>query len=194
MDKINSYKERLFLFIEKNAHTKKAEYWLALISFSEASFFILPPDVMLVAILMYGANRWLYYASFTTFFSVIGGVFGYLIGLMFFDVFGEFIIKTYNLQPQFETVSSLYNNHAFWSVFVSAFTPIPYKIFTITAGLFKISFIQFVVASILGRGMRFFLVGYVMKMFGKKFLDVFTKYFNIITLTIVAIVILILIF
>lgn len=194
MDAINSYKQKLFDFAERNAGTARAKYWLAIVAFSEASFFILPPDVMLVAILMYGTSRWAYYASITTIFSVFGGIFGYAIGYLFFDAFGELIIRAYSLEDEFAKVSILYGENAFWTVFISAFTPIPYKIFTITAGFFKIPLAVFVLASTIGRGARFFIVAFIMKLLGKRFLDVFTKYFNIITITIVAVVILILIF
>ena len=194
MNTRQTYKGRFLHFVERNAQTVQAEYWLALISFSEASFFILPPDVMLVAILMYGANRWVYFASITTLFSVLGGLFGYFIGRAFFDVFGEWIIQTYSLQNQFVYVSGLYQHNAFVTVFLSAFTPIPYKIFTITAGLFKVNIFTFISASFLGRGLRFFLVALIMKLFGKHFLDLFTKYFNILTILFITVVILVLIF
>jgi len=185
---------RTFSFIEKYIHTKYADSLLALVAFSESSFFLVPPDVVLIGILMYGANKWIYYASLTTLFSVLGGLFGYVIGIAFFDVLGEFIINTYNLENAFNTVSDLYNNNAFWTVFVSAFTPIPYKVFTITAGLFKINILTFLIASILGRGIRFFSVAYVMKVFGEKFLKIFMKYFNVITIILVIAVLLLIIF
>ncbi len=183
---------KALLFFEKYAQTKYADWILAGTAFSEASFFLVPPDVFLIGILMYGANRWVYYVSFTTIFSVLGGLFGYLIGALFFDAFGELIINTYNLENAFETVSTLYNNNAFWTVFVSAFTPIPYKVFTITAGLFKINLLVFLLASLFGRATRFFLVAYVMRVFGEKVLRVFMKYFNVITLILVFAVLLLL--
>ena len=194
MNALRIYKEKTLSFVERNAQTAKAEYWLAITSFSEASFFILPPDVMLVAMLMYGAEKWVRYASLATLFSVFGGLFGYFIGVAFFDVFGDLIIRTYGLQDQFIHVSELYQTNAFVAVFVSAFTPIPYKIFTITAGVFNVSLLVFILASFLGRGLRFFLISFIMKLLGKRFLDVFTRYFNTITLFVVIGVILILIF
>lgn len=187
-------KQRALSFIDKYAHTKYADYVLALAAFSEASFFLVPPDVFLIAILMYGANRWFYYATFTTIFSVLGGLFGYLIGFLFFDVAGEFIISTYNLESAFQYVSGLYNSNAFLTVFISAFTPIPYKIFTITAGLFNINLAIFLLASISGRFTRFFLVSYIMKMFNRHVLNIFMRYFNTITILIVAVFLLFLIF
>jgi len=190
----SKYKQKTFSFLEKNAQTKYAEYWLMAVAFAESSFFPIPVDVLLIVMLMYGANKWVHYASLATVFSVLGGIFGYLIGALFFDVLGEFIINTYNLQDSFDKVSILFNSNTFWTVFVAAFTPIPYKVFTITAGVFNINFLLFVLASILGRGIRFFIVAFVMKVFGKKVLDIFMKYFNAITLGIVVIILLILIF
>ncbi|OHA58997.1 MAG: hypothetical protein A2571_00935 [Candidatus Vogelbacteria bacterium RIFOXYD1_FULL_44_32] len=164
-----------------HADEKSTSWWLGALSFTESSFFPIPPDVMLVAILT-ASRRWAYYALVTTLGSVAGGVAGYFIGHFFFDLVGVKIIAFYHLQDEMQKVGELYADNAFWSIFVAAFTPIPYKVFTISAGFFKINFLTFIFASIIGRGLRFFIVGYLMKMFGHLMGETIYKYFNIFSL------------
>ena len=189
LDKI---KKSLEDWSQNHSHGKNAKLWLAIFSFSEASFFPIIADVFLLAILLRNGVRWAYYSFITTIFSVLGAAFGYLIGLLFFDLVGEFIVQTYNLQDQMLVVGEMFANNAFWTIFVSAFTPIPFKVFTISAGFFKINFWIFILASVLGRGMRFFAVGYLVKLFGKQMAHYAFKYFNYITLLILALILLIL--
>jgi len=123
---------------------------------------------------------------------VIGGLLGYVFGFFFFDLIGEFLINTYNLQSQMMIVSDLFQKNAFWAIFISAFTPIPFKVFTISSGFFHINIFIFTMASLLGRGMRFFAVGYLVKLFGKQMARYAFKYFNYITLLILILILLIL--
>jgi len=189
LDKI---KKSLEDWSQNHSHGKNAKLWLAIFSFSEASFFVIPPDIFLLAILINNGVRWVYYAWITTIMSVLGGLLGYTFGFFFFDLIGEFLINTYGLQAQMQTVATLFANNAFWAVFISAFTPIPYKVFTISAGFFHINLITFMLASFIGRGMRFFMVGYLVKCFGKQMARYAFKYFNYITLAILAVILLIL--
>ena len=172
-----------------HSHGNRAKVWLAIFSFTEASFFVIPPDVFLLAILINNGHRWVYYSTITTIASVLGGMLGYTFGFFFFDFIGEFLINTYHLQSQMAYVSDLFTQNAFWAVFVSAFTPIPYKVFTISAGFFKINVITFFFASLIGRGLRFFAVGYIVKLFGKHMAHYAFKYFNYLTLLILALII-----
>ena len=176
----------------EHVHGARAKFWLALLSFSEASFFLMPPDVLLIAILAVNAQRWTFYASLTAIFSVLGGIFGYFIGITFFDLIGQHLIDLYNLHDEMFIVAGKFNENAFLTILISAFTPIPFKLFTISAGFFKINFLQFLSASILGRSARFFLVGFVMKKYGKKMTDYIFKYFDIITLGAILLLIIIL--
>ena len=184
-------KEQIEDWITNRAHSRSAKIWLFIFSFTESSFFIIPPDVFLLAILINNGTRWVYYASLTTIASVFGGLLGYLIGFAFFDLIGQFIINTYHLQSQMIVVSEMFSNNAFWTIFISAFTPIPFKVFTISAGFFKINLGVFIIASTIGRGMRFFVVGYIVKLFGKQMARNVFKYFNWILLGIVAVLALI---
>ncbi len=174
----------------EHVHGTRAKFWLATLSFSEASFFLIPPDVLLIAILSVSSQRWLYYSSFATIFSVLGGFLGYAIGFLFFSTVGESIVSFYNLHEQMLVVAKHFSDNAFLTIFLSAFTPIPYKLFTISAGFFKINLLTFFIASMLGRGMRFFAVGFVMKKFGKQMVNYLFKYFDIISLLIILLIIL----
>lgn len=167
----------------KHADSPHAKWWLLLISFAEASFFPIPPDFLLIAILgSHQKHRWIYYSSIITAGSVLGGIFGYAIGFLLFDSIGQFLISTYNLEQYMETVRGLFTENAFWAIFIAGFTPIPYKIFTISAGFFGVNFLIFVIASTISRLLRFFAVGYIMKVFGDGMSKFAFRYFNILTL------------
>ena len=143
---------------------------LFFLAVAESSFFPVPPDVLLIALTAGRPRRWLRFAVICTAGSVLGGVLGYLIGRGAYDLLARPIIEFYQFQG------------AFWAIFTAAFTPIPYKAFTISAGLFKIEFWTLVLASIVGRGMRFFLVAGLLRIFGepmKRFID---RYFDLLTI------------
>ena len=166
----------------KHAEGPHAKMWLAAVSFAEASFFPIPPDMLLIAILLTKSKRWFFYATFTTLFSVLGGIFGYFIGVFFFDTVGEFLVSFYHLEHEMFVVSEYFSNNAFVAIFLAAFTPIPFKVFTITAGFCKINLLVLIVASILGRGIRFFVISYMLRKYGKQIGGFVYKYFNIFSL------------
>ncbi len=187
MDRI---KKTLKGWVLRHAQGPHAKFWLGTFSFAEASFFPIPPDVILVAILLAGERaKWFFYASLTTLFSVLGGVFGYIIGAVFFGVFGESIIAFYGLEQELIYVSDQFAQHAFLAIFLAAFTPLPYKVFTITAGLFGVPLGVFVLASFLGRGLRFFTIAYLMKRYGEKISGMLYTYFNIISLIVLIVLV-----
>jgi len=181
LESFEEYKIKSGKWFKDRAHGAHAKAWLAALSFSEASFFVIPPDILLVAILMVGSSRWVYYAGLTTIVSILGGAFGYVIGFFFFDTVGVGMIELYNLTEEFLEVQELYSDNAFLVIFAAAFTPIPYKIFVLSAGFLKINFIIFLIASIIGRGLRYFLIAYITKTFGGEMTRLFLRYFNIIT-------------
>jgi membrane protein YqaA with SNARE-associated domain len=151
---------------------------LFFIAFAESSFFPVPPDILLIAILAASARKWWYFALVTTVGSVLGGFFGYVIGWSFFELIGVKIVALYHLEDVVSSIALKYSNNAFFTVFLAAFTPIPYKVITISAGLFKISFLSFFAASLFGRGLRFFGVALFFRLFGKHFGHIIEKYFN----------------
>lgn len=187
--KLQTIKEALTAWAVRHAEGKNAKWWLFGISFAESSFFPIPPDVLLVAILMTRERvRAFYYASITTVGSVLGGLFGYAIGYFFFQTVGVWLVHFYHLETQVEIVRGYFIDNAFFAIFVAAFTPIPYKVFTIAAGLFGINIPTFILASVLGRGGRFFAVAIVMRYFGGHIARMFYRYFNILSFLLVIVV------
>ncbi|MGD8330792.1 MAG: YqaA family protein [Acidobacteriota bacterium] len=151
------------------------------ISFAESSFFPIPPDILLIPLCLAAPRKSLWYATLCTAASVVGGMFGYVIGYLFFDSVGDWIIEVYRLHDFFNTVGGWYASYAGWIVCVAGFTPIPYKVFTIAAGFFKVSFPIFVIASAVGRGGRFFLVAGLLAWLGEPMRDFIDRYFNLLT-------------
>ncbi len=173
------YLRKLYDWTMQWARTKQAPYALFCIAFIESSFFPIPPDVLLIAMVVANKNKWLKSALICTAGSVIGALFGYLIGWGLYETVGKLIVGTYHLEAVVEMIGKRYAENAFLTIFTAAFTPIPYKVITITAGLFKISLSILVVASIIGRAGRFFLVAACLRLFGQKIADSIEKYFNI---------------
>jgi membrane protein YqaA with SNARE-associated domain len=172
------------------AEKPQAEKALGAIAVAESSFFPIPPDPLLITMTLAKPKRYLRFAAICTVGSVVGGVLGYLIGVGLFETVGQWIIDTYSLQEDFIKVGELYAANAALALFTAAFTPIPYKLFTIAAGVFAINFPQFVLASLVGRGARFFLVATLMYHFGKRYKDKIEKYVDILSLIFVALIIL----
>ena len=183
-------KSRLREWVLAQALRPSAPYWLFALSFIESSIFPIPPDVLLVPLIISDNRRPYWLATLVTVGSVLGGVLGYLIGAFFFETIGIPLIDAYDLHEQVATVGSYFDRNAFLAIFISAFTPIPYKVFTITAGVFNISLPIFIIASLIGRGARFYLEAWIMKYYGEKIGSVFFKYFNIITLAFAVLILL----
>lgn len=162
--------------------SKCAPYALFGIAFAESSFFLIPPDVLLIAMLVANPFNWKKYAFITLAGSVLGGIFGYFIGLGFYETIGVKIVDFYNLNDLINSIKIKYETHAFLTVFLAAFTPIPYKLITISAGLFKISIWTMIIASVIGRGLRFFLVARLLRVFGEKISRGIDKYFDVLSL------------
>jgi len=170
------------------ARKPAAVLWLALFSFAEASFFPIAPDVLLIAILLV-RTRWIYYSFITTLASTFGGLLGYAIGILFFKAIGVPIISFYGLEEEMSAVGTLFQQNAFWAIFTAAFTPIPYKVFTIAGGFFSVNIWIFLIASVVGRGLRFFIIGYIVFLYGEKIKYIIIKYFNILSLLIIPVII-----
>lgn len=161
--------KKLVNWVERFAEHKRSKLILFIVAFTESSFFLVPPDVLIIAMLSHAIKKsWIKVASITTAGSVLGGILGYTIGYYFYQYIGEPIVNFYGIEEQLKIVGEKFNENAFLSILIAAFTPIPYKVFTIGAGLFSLNIITFVVASIVGRGARFFLVAYISDRFGDK--------------------------
>lgn len=170
-------KEKILHYAER----KHGSFILFINSFTESSFFPIPPDLLQMALSFIKPKKSLYYAFLSTIASTLGGVFGYIIGVYLMNYIGLPIINLYNLQSQFETVKTMYAEKDVWIVFTAAFTPIPYKLITITAGAVRLNFFNFVIASAIGRAMRFFLVGFSIYFFGEKVKPFLQRYLNLLT-------------
>lgn len=150
------------------ARHKYATYWLALVSFSESSFFLIPPDVMLAPMSLARPDKAWFYAGLTTIASVLGGLLGYLIGVFALQMVEPWIIQ-FGYVEAYQTAQQWFAEYGFWAIFLAGFTPIPYKIFTIAAGAVGMLLLPFILGSLIGRGMRFFLVAGLMKWGGPSF-------------------------
>lgn len=147
-----------------------AERYLSVMSFAESSFFPIPVDVMLVPMCLAARERWVRFASIATGFSVLGGVAGYAIGYALFDVIEPWLRESH-YWGAYVTSRDWFDDYGIWVVLVAGFSPIPYKIFTIAAGVAALSLPGFLIASLLGRAGRFFLVAGLVKAGGQRFED-----------------------
>lgn len=135
-----------------------ASYYLTATSVAESSFFPVPVDVLLAPMVLARRDRAWWYATLATIGSVVGAVIGYYIGQFLFDQVAQPIIDFYHFQEKFVYVQTLFKTYGIWIIFIAGFSPIPYKIFTITAGVVGMSIVPFLLASLVARGARFFLV------------------------------------
>lgn len=144
-----------------------AIYWLFAIAFIESSFFPIPPDVMLIPMILAAPKKAWSIASVATVGSVIGAYLGYAIGFYFFQLIAEPLLNFYGYLEKFNYFKELYNQYGAWIVFGAGITPFPYKIITIASGVVHMNLIVFTIASIIARGMRFFLVAWLLKKYGE---------------------------
>ena len=186
----NLYKKCLDL-----AAHKSSKYYLAIVSFVESSFFPIPPDVMVIPMVISKKNDFIKIFLITTIFSVMGGMIGYLIGAFFFD-FGSQIMSIYGYENKLSDIKeNLVNSDGFYAwlgiLFLAGFTPVPYKVFTIASGLISFNFFIFILISLISRGLRFFIVSYLSFKFGNLFTEFMekhgSKWFTIIGLLIIII-------
>ena len=155
------------------ASNKRANLYLAIVSFIESSFFPIPPDVMVVPMVLSKKYSYLKIFLIATVFSVLGGVFGYLIGHLFIDL-AMYVIEFYNYDNKVLKLKmdlSQGSGMMIWlgTLFLAGFTPLPYKVFTITSGLIAFDLFIFIIISFISRGLRFFLVSFLTEKFGEKF-------------------------
>jgi membrane protein YqaA with SNARE-associated domain len=164
------------------AATPYGTWALFLLALSESSFFPIPPDVLLIALAIAIPENSFKYALICSIGSVLGGCLGYLIGWQFMTSIGERIISFYGLNQKVVYIAELYSAYDAWAIGIAGFTPIPYKVFTISAGAFKINFWVFLLASIVSRSARFFLVGGLIYIFGSRIKSFIDRYFNLLAI------------
>lgn len=174
--------QRIYLRCLEWIRTPAGIWVLFLIAVAESSFFPIPPDVFLIALCISVPAKSFRYAAVCALGSVIGGMLGYGLGFAFMDTVGVRILDWYGLQEKYEVVQGLYQQYDAWAVGAAGFTPLPYKLFTITAGAFKINFAVFVIMSTLSRSARFFLIALLIHRYGPRVQDFILRYFNILTI------------
>ncbi len=157
------------------AQHRHAPYYLGGLSFAESSFFPIPPDAMLIPMSLAKPKRWVTLALITTVTSVLGGILGYLLGAFAFDWLAP-IIERMGHTDKLTTIKQWISDYGIWIIFTAGFSPVPYKLFTITAGLTSMAFLPFVIASVIGRGARFFLVAGLVAKAGPKMEPLIIKY------------------
>lgn len=171
------------------AHTPYGSIALFALAFCESSFFPIPPDVLLMALAFSLSKKSFRYAIICSVGSVLGGCFGYFIGYQLFEHIGLPILNLYGITDKFNLVKERYQANAFAAVAVAGFTPIPYKVFTIAAGVCKVNIWTFILASAVSRSGRFFIIAGLTYLFGPKIKSFIDKYFNLISIAFVVLLI-----
>ena len=170
--------QRLYKKCLNLAGHKNSNFYLGLVSFIESSFFPIPPDVMIIPMVIAKKKEFIKIFLIASIFSVCGGILGYLIGYLFFDL-AMYVIEFYNYEDQIENLKSTMsegNGFLAWLsiLFLAGFTPLPYKAFTISSGLIAFNLPIFIIVSIISRSLRFFIVAFLSYKFG----ELFTEYMN----------------
>jgi membrane protein YqaA with SNARE-associated domain len=184
---------RLYDWVIGWSHTAHAQAALFILAFSESSFFPVPPDVLLAAMSLGAPKKWLRFALLCSIASLIGGAFGYLIGMFLWQLIGPWVFAHLAFlgltEPNFAKFQSWYDKYDFWIVFTCGFTPLPYKVCTISAGVASINFLGFCIASAVSRSARFFIVAGLLGWKGEKIKPVLEKYFNLLSFAFVILLI-----
>ena len=179
-------KERFVAWFKTVTDKKWILYFLGFNAFFESVILPIPIDIFTFTLAAAHPKKWIKYGTIATVWSVLGALFGYALGFYLFDRFGLQMIEFYGYEEQFARVTELFNQNVFWVMFTSAFTPIPYKVFTVAGGALNVALAPFIIASILGRGLRFFAETYIPYRFGgttgKHIMDNFNRYSVIIAI------------
>ncbi len=162
--------KNLHIYVEKKTKSKYSQYFLSLVAFIESIFFPIPPDLILIPIVYFNPKKFVVTALNCTIFSVIGGAFGYIIGYFIFDIAQSY----FDISKQ-GAFMNFYNDWGIFAVFLGGFTPIPYKVIALTSGYAQFNFIYFILLSLLSRGLRFFIIAFIIKQFGKLGMEILQR-------------------
>lgn len=165
---LNRWLRQTYDYIINLSGKQNALVWLAVISFVESSFFPIPPDIMLIPMILATPKKAWEIAGICTISSILGAYLGYIIGVYFFELIAEPLLNFYGYLEKFNEFKHLYEEYGAWIVFGAGITPFPYKIITIASGVVHLNLAVFTVASILARGLRFFLIAWLLKTYGEK--------------------------
>ena len=170
---------KIYLKTLKLAERKTANYFLAVISFIESSIFPIPPDILLIPMVLAKPNKAFLIAGIATLFSVLGGLLGYLIGYFLWIEIGETILSIFRLTKDFEKIREHYNEVGSLAVLAASVTPFPYKVITIFSGFVAMNLFSFLMISLMGRGLRFFILAGLIFYFEEKAKFFIEKYLNL---------------
>ena len=173
---------KLYDWTIEKSKSPKAVWFLSLVSFTESSIFPIPPDIILIPMIIAKRINAFFYALVCTISSVIGGVIGYCIGFFFFNSLGILIINYYGLQNQFNNFEQYYQLFGIWLVLGAGFTPFPFKFITISSGFFGFNIFIFILASLIARGLRFYILAFLLKIYGQTIEKLIDKYFNLLAI------------
>lgn len=174
--------------INKCGSTKSLVY-LRILSFTESIFFPIPTDTLLAPMVLSRKHNWIRITLIASFWSVLGGIVGYCLGYYLFDLI-ETYLHQFNKYGQYLEAKSMFDTYGIIFLFIAAFTPIPYKVFTISAGVLSYNILLFTIISIIGRSARFFLVSFICMRFGESILKIINKYLLVIAIFVILILIL----
>jgi len=177
-----TWHRRLYHWVLSWAEHPQGTWALFALAFAESSFFPIPPDVLLIALCLGRPRRAAWFACVCTAGSVLGGLAGYAIGMGLYESVGRPILEFYGLTERYVEVQDLYRRYDVWAVGIAGLTPIPYKVFTVTAGAFGISLPGFVLASIVGRGLRFGIVAALLRIWGEPAREFIDRHLGILTI------------
>ena len=164
------------------AARKNALAWLFAISFIESSFFPIPPDIMIIPMVLAIPNKAYKIAAVALLASVLGGYLGYAIGVFGFEVIAKPLLEFYGYMDNFHKFENYYHEYGAWIVFGAGITPFPYKIITIASGVVRLDLVIFTIASILARGLRFYIIAWLLKRFGEPMKTFIEKNLNILSI------------
>lgn len=189
MSYFNRFVKMIYDWMLAISASPNALWFLALISFAESSFFPIPPDIMLIPMVLATPSKAMRIAGIATISSVLGGYFGYSIGVFFFDLIAKPILSFYGYMQQFDVFKDYYHQWGAWIVFGAGITPFPYKVITIASGVVRLDLITFTIASVIARGMRFYLVAWLLMKYGSPMKNFIEK--NLGTLSVLFLILLI---
>ena len=178
---------RLFAWTMGLAAHPRARWALAIVSFAESSFFPVPPDVLLVPMVLADRARAWMLAAICTAASVAGGLAGYAIGVLAFEAVGQPILEFYGMIETYEEFSATFNEWGWFIIFAAGLTPLPYKVFTITSGVTGLALPVFIAGSVISRGIRFFAEAVLLRIFGEPIRDFIERYMGAVTIVFVVV-------
>jgi membrane protein YqaA with SNARE-associated domain len=172
----------LYNWTMRLAESRHAVKAMGAVSFAESSFFPIPPDVILIPVVLANRDQAFRIAAWCTITSVLGGVLGYAIGALLYDSLGQWLISLYGYGEKFEDYRGWYQQYGGWVILVKGLTPIPYKLVTIASGVFSYDFLWFVILSVITRGARFFLIAGLLKYYGEPIRAFIEKRLELVTI------------